>query len=95
MTTIKKLTTPLTYEQINDLRAGDQVSITGVIYSARDAAHKNMVDALKENQPLPIDVEGQVIYYAGPTPAKPGKVIGSCGPTTSVRMDAFSPQMLD
>ncbi|WHY67377.1 Fe-S-containing hydro-lyase [Neobacillus sp. SuZ13] len=95
MTTIKKLTTPLTYEQIKDLRAGDQVSITGVIYSARDAAHKNMVDALKETQPLPIDVEGQVIYYAGPTPAKPGKVIGSCGPTTSGRMDAFSPQMLD
>lgn len=95
MTTIKKLTTPLTYEQIKDLRAGDQVSITGVIYSARDAAHKNMVDALNSNQPLPIDVEGQVIYYAGPTPAKPGKVIGSCGPTTSGRMDAFSPRMLD
>lgn len=95
MTTIKKLTTPLTYDQIKDLKAGDQVSITGIIYSARDAAHKNMVDALKENQPLPIDVEGQIIYYAGPTPAKPGKVIGSCGPTTSGRMDAYSPQMME
>jgi len=95
MTTIKKLQTPLTYEQIKDLKAGDQVSITGVIYSARDAAHKNMVDALNANQPLPIDVEGQIIYYAGPTPAKPGRVIGSCGPTTSGRMDAYSPQMME
>jgi fumarate hydratase subunit beta len=95
MTIIKKLSTPLTYDQIKDLRAGDQVSITGVIYSARDAAHKNMVEALKESQPLPIELEGQIIYYAGPTPAKPGKVIGSCGPTTSGRMDAFSPQMME
>lgn len=95
MLMIKKLTTPLTHDQIKDLKAGDQVSITGVIYSARDAAHKNMVDGLKENKPLPIDVEGQVIYYAGPTPAKPGKVIGSCGPTTSGRMDAYSPEMME
>lgn len=95
MTNIKKLSTPLTYDQIKDLKAGDQVTITGVIYSARDAAHKNMIDALKENKPLPIDVEGQIIYYAGPTPAKPGKVIGSCGPTTSGRMDAFSPEMME
>jgi fumarate hydratase subunit beta len=95
MTNIRSLNTPLTYDQIKDLKAGDQVSITGVIYSARDAAHKNMVDALKENKPLPIDVEGQIIYYAGPTPAKPGKVIGSCGPTTSGRMDAFSPEMME
>lgn len=95
MMTIKALTTPLTYDQVKDLRAGDQVTITGVIYSARDAAHKNMVEALAENKPLPIDVKDQVIYYAGPTPAKPGKVIGSCGPTTSGRMDAYSPTMMD
>lgn len=95
MTKIKQLTTPLTLEQIKDLKAGDQVSITGVIYSARDAAHKNMVDALKENKPLPIDVTNQIIYYAGPTPAKPGKAIGSCGPTTSGRMDAYSPALME
>lgn len=95
MTKIKQLTTPLTLEQIKDLKAGDQVSITGVIYSARDAAHKNMVDALKENKPLPIDVTNQIIYYAGPTPAKPGKAIGSCGPTTSGRMDAYSPTLME
>lgn len=95
MTTIKNLTTPLTFEQVKDLKAGDQVTITGVIYSARDAAHKNMVDALKEEQPLPIDIKDQVIYYAGPSPAKPGKVIGSCGPTTSGRMDAYSPTMME
>ncbi|WP_374722989.1 Fe-S-containing hydro-lyase [Peribacillus tepidiphilus] len=95
MTKIKQLTTPLTLEQIKNLKAGDQVSITGVIYSARDAAHKNMVDALKENKPLPIDVTNQIIYYAGPTPAKPGKAIGSCGPTTSGRMDAYSPALME
>jgi fumarate hydratase subunit beta len=95
MTLIKKLQTPLTYDQIKDLKAGDQVSITGVIYSARDAAHKIMVDSLHANLPLPIDVEGQIIYYAGPTPAKPGRVIGSCGPTTSGRMDAYSPEMME
>ncbi|MGJ7921997.1 Fe-S-containing hydro-lyase [Neobacillus sp. LXY-4] len=95
MTTIKQLTTPLTYDQVKDLKAGDQVSITGVIYSARDAAHKNMVDELKSGQPMAIDVTDQVIYYAGPSPAKPGKAIGSCGPTTSGRMDAYSPTMLE
>lgn len=95
MTTIKALTTPLTYDQVKDLKAGDQVTITGVIYSARDAAHKNMTEALAKKMPLPIDVKDQVIYYAGPTPAKPGKVIGSCGPTTSGRMDAYSPTMMD
>lgn len=95
MTTIKQLTTPLTFDQVKDLKAGDQVSITGVIYSARDAAHKNMVDALNENLPMPIDVKDQVIYYAGPSPAKPGKAIGSCGPTTSGRMDAYSPTMME
>ena len=95
MTNIKQLTTPLTYDQVKDLKAGDQVSITGVIYSARDAAHKNMVDALNAGESMPIDVTDQVIYYAGPTPAKPGKPIGSCGPTTSGRMDAYSPTMME
>lgn len=95
METIKKITTPLTYEQIKDLKAGDQVSITGVIYSARDAAHKILVDLLAEGKELPVDFKDQVVYYAGPTPAKPGKVIGSCGPTTSGRMDAFSPTMME
>ncbi|WP_318507110.1 Fe-S-containing hydro-lyase [Bacillus sp. T3] len=95
MTNIKHLTTPLTYDQVKDLKAGDQVSITGVIYSARDAAHKNMVDALNAGESMPIDVTDQVIYYAGPTPAKPGKPIGSCGPTTSGRMDAYSPTMME
>lgn len=95
MTNIKQLTTPLTYDQVKDLKAGDQVSITGVIYSARDAAHKNMVDELKNGEPMAIDVTDQVIYYAGPSPAKPGKAIGSCGPTTSGRMDAYSPTMME
>ncbi|OIJ14099.1 fumarate hydratase [Anaerobacillus arseniciselenatis] len=95
MATIKKITTPLTYEQVKDLKAGDQVSITGVIYSARDAAHKILVDLLAEGKELPVDFNDQVVYYAGPTPAKPGKVIGSCGPTTSGRMDAYSPTMME
>ncbi|OIJ10887.1 fumarate hydratase [Anaerobacillus alkalidiazotrophicus] len=95
METIKKITTPLTYEQVKDLKAGDQVSITGVIYSARDAAHKILVDTLAEGKELPVDFKDQVVYYAGPSPAKPGKVIGSCGPTTSGRMDAYSPTMME
>lgn len=95
MTSIKTLTTPLTYDQVKGLKAGDQVSITGVIYSARDAAHKNMVEALNNYRPLPVEVKDQIIYYAGPTPAKPGKAIGSCGPTTSGRMDAYSPAMME
>lgn len=95
MSDIKKVTTPLTWEQVKDLKAGDQVAITGVIYTARDAAHKLMVEALKEGKELPVDFTNQVVYYAGPTPAKPGKVIGSCGPTTSGRMDAYSPTMME
>lgn len=95
MSTIKKVTTPLTDEQISDLKAGDQVLISGVIYTARDAAHKLLTDAIKEGNELPVDFANQVIYYAGPTPAKPGKVIGSCGPTTSGRMDSFSPMMME
>lgn len=92
---IKKIITPLTYEQVKDLKAGDMVSISGVIYTARDAAHKILTEAIKEGEALPVDFKDQVIYYAGPTPAKPGKVIGSCGPTTSGRMDAYSPTMME
>ena len=91
---VKRVTTPLTDEAIEGLRCGDMVSLTGVIYTARDAAHARMAASLDAGEPLPADLAGQVIYYAGPTPAKPGAVIGSCGPTTSGRMDAFTPQLL-
>jgi len=90
-----KLTTPLTVDLIERLRAGDKVSITGVIYVGRDAAHKRLVAALDAGQPLPFDPHGQIIYYMGPSPAKPGDPIGSAGPTTSGRMDAYTPRMLE
>ncbi|WP_026486408.1 Fe-S-containing hydro-lyase [Caldanaerobius polysaccharolyticus] len=89
-----KLTTPLTSQVINDLKAGQEVCITGIVYTARDAAHKRMIQALEEGKPLPVDVKGQIIYYVGPCPARPGQVIGSCGPTTSGRMDAYTPKLL-
>lgn len=95
MSVIKKITTPLTEDQVKDLKAGDQISITGVIYTARDAAHNLLVETLKAGKSLPVDFKDQIVYYAGPTPAKPGKVIGSCGPTTSSRMDAYTPAMLE
>lgn len=88
------LTTPLTDEDVMNLRTGDKVLINGVIYTARDAAHKRMIDALKSGEELPFDLRGQVIYYAGPSPAKPGAVIGSCGPTTSYRMDPYTPKLI-
>ena len=91
---VKRVTTPLSREAIEGLRCGDMVSLSGVIYTARDAAHARMAASLDAGEPLPADLAGQVIYYAGPTPAKPGAVIGSCGPTTSGRMDAFTPQLL-
>jgi fumarate hydratase subunit beta len=94
MTDIIKIRTPLTDDVIDSLKAGDRVEITGVIYTARDAAHKRLVEALEEGKPLPIDVKGQIIYYVGPCPAKPGQALGSCGPTTSYRMDAYAPAML-
>lgn len=86
--------TPLSDEVIERLRSGDQVTISGIIYTGRDAAHKRMIEALERGERLPFDVKGQVIYYVGPTPAKPGRVIGSAGPTTSGRMDALTPQLL-
>lgn len=86
---------PLTDKQVENLRAGQRVYLTGNIYTARDAAHKKLVELIDSNQPLPIDLTGQIIYYVGPTPAKPGHVIGSAGPTTSGRMDAYTPKLLE
>ena len=94
MSEFKKITTPLTEEVVKELKVGENVLISGVIYTARDAAHKRMVDAKERGEELPFDVEGSVIYYAGPAPAKPGNPIGSVGPTTSYRMDPFAPKMI-
>lgn len=91
----KRITTPLTEEKVKDLRAGDSVLISGTIYTARDAAHKRLVELLDKGETLPIDVKDTIIYYVGPSPAKPGKVIGSAGPTTSYRMDSYAPRLLD
>lgn len=91
----KKIVTPLTEEKVKELKAGDSVLISGTIYTARDAAHKRLVDLLHENKPLPFDVKDAIIYYVGPTPAKPGEPIGSAGPTTSYRMDPYAPELLD
>lgn len=90
----KTITTPLTKESVKELKAGDVVSITGVIYSARDAAHKRMMETLAEGGDLPFDVKDAIVYYLGPSPAREGQVIGSAGPTTSGRMDAYTPQLL-
>lgn len=90
-----KLSTPLTYEKIKDLRAGDIILLSGIIYTARDAAHKRLIDLLDKNLELPININNETIYYVGPTPAKEGQVIGSAGPTTSYRMDSYSPRLLD
>lgn len=89
-----KITTPLTDETVRSLKAGDSVRITGSIYTARDAAHKRMTEALAKGEQLPFDIKGQIIYYVGPTPAKPGQPIGSAGPTTSGRMDKYSPELM-
>jgi len=90
-----RLTTPLTDEVVEQLRAGDKVGITGVIYVGRDAAHKRLVAALDAGETLPFDPQGQIIYYMGPSPAKPGDPIGSAGPTTSYRMDPYAPRMME
>ncbi|NLC67768.1 MAG: Fe-S-containing hydro-lyase [Clostridiaceae bacterium] len=89
------LDTPLDKEVLRKLRAGDRVEINGAVYAARDAAHKNMAAMLEEGRELPFDIKGQVIYYVGPCPAKPGKVIGSAGPTTSGRMDVYTPVLVE
>ena len=90
-----KLTTPCTAEELAKLRAGDTVLLSGVVYTARAQAHKRMLEALDKGDPLPFPLEGSAIYYVGPTPERPGEVIGSAGPTTSGRMDAMSPRLLD
>ena len=90
-----KLTTPLTKEALAPLRAGDTVRLSGVVYTARDAAHKRMMELLDEGMPLPFPVEGAAVYYVGPTPERPGQVIGAAGPTTSGRMYAYAPRLLD
>ena len=87
------ISTPLTDEVVESLQAGDRLLITGVIYTGRDAAHKRLVELIARNEPLPVDLKGQIIYFVGPTPPKPGEVIGSAGPTTSGRMDVFSPKL--
>lgn len=90
-----RLQTPLTAEKTKSLKAGDVVLISGEIFTARDAAHKRMTEILSAGGELPFDIQGAVIYYVGPTPPKPGQVIGSAGPTTSGRMDAYTPALLD
>jgi len=95
MTDIKKITTPLDDEVIINLKAGDSVSITGYIYTGRDAAHKRLIELIENGQELPIKLKGQIIYYVGPAPAKPGYPCGSAGPTTSYRMDPYTPALLD
>ncbi len=91
----KRIQAPLSDDDVLSLKAGDNVLISGIIYSARDAAHKKLIELMDQGKELPIDLKGQIIFYVGPTPAKPGQVIGSAGPTTSGRMDAYTPQMLE
>lgn len=91
----RHITVPVTKEEIQDLRAGDYVYLTGVIYTARDAAHKRMDEALSERKELPLDIKNQMIYYMGPSPAREGRPIGSAGPTTASRMDRYAPKLLD
>jgi fumarate hydratase subunit beta len=90
----KKILLPLNENTIADLKAGDNVLLSGTLYVARDAAHRKMINALDKGEHLPFDIKGQTIYYMGPSPAPPGKVIGSAGPTTSLRMDAYTPKLL-
>jgi fumarate hydratase subunit beta len=95
MTEPTKLMPPLTDDVIVKLKAGDRVTITGVIYTARDMAHKSMVEGYKKGERLPFDLKGQILYYTGPTPAPPGRPVGSAGPTTSYRMDKYTPALLE
>lgn len=91
----KHLNVPFSKEECRNIQAGDYVYLTGTIYTARDAAHKRMQESLDKNEPLPFDIKGQVIYYMGPSPAREGRPIGSAGPTTSGRMDKYTPNLLD
>ncbi|HUW18559.1 MAG TPA: Fe-S-containing hydro-lyase [Sedimentisphaerales bacterium] len=94
MSEIKKLQAPLTEAEARSLKAGDEVVINGVMYAARDIAHKRLCEAIEAGQKLPFELEGAIIYFVGPTPAPPGRVIGAAGPTTSSRMDPFSPRLI-
>lgn len=91
---VKKVKLPLTGETLRELKAGDNILLTGVMYVARDAAHKRLVEVLDQGKPLPFDIKGQTIYFMGPSPARPGQPIGSAGPTTSGRMDRYSPRLM-
>lgn len=91
----KHISTPLTEETAASLRAGDYVYLSGTVYTARDAAHKRMAEALAAGQPLPFDIKNNIIYYMGPSPAREGRPIGSAGPTTASRMDRYAPDLLD
>ena len=91
----KIINTPLTDETAKSLRAGDRVLLNGIIYTGRDTAHKRLIEMLDKGEDLPMDIKDQTIYYVGPCPAKPGQAIGSAGPTTSGRMDAYTPQLMD
>ena len=95
MTQAKKITTPLDDKSVRQLQAGDSVLLTGYIYTARDAAHKRLIELIEKGQKLPIELKGQIIFYAGPTPTKPGHSCGSVGPTTSYRMDPYTPPLLE
>lgn len=95
MKNIIKITAPLDIKEIVNLRAGDFVNITGNIYAARDAAHKRFFELIEKGKKLPIDLKGQIVFYAGPTPTKPGHSCGSVGPTTSYRMDPYTPELLE
>ena len=95
MTKEIRLTTPLTNEDVEELHIGDKVLLNGVLLTGRDAAHKRLFELIEQGRELPVDIKGQIIYFVGPTPAKPGKPIGSAGPTTSYRMDAYSPKLIE
>ena len=94
MSRVKKIVAPMSKETVKSLKAGDEVAISGVIYTARDMAHKRLCEAIEAGGQLPFDLTGAVIYFMGPSPARPGKVIGGAGPTTSSRMDGFSPKLI-
>jgi len=95
MSKVIRLKPPLTTEDLKGMEIGDQVFISGTIYSARDTAHKRLTELIKKDEPLPLDIKGQIIYYMGPTPAAPGRPIGAAGPTTSTRMDAYAPLLME
>lgn len=95
MSNIIHIKTPLTDESIVRLRIGDRVLLSGLIYTARDAAHKRLVELIDQDKELPFDVRNQIIYYVGPSPAQPGRPVGSCGPTSSYRMDVYTPRLLE